>query len=62
MNNFQTSIDKNLSQKKKLETYIKDAEISSGFFKQLLLKVNDQQRILKEIDLESLNFVDWIVM
>lgn len=58
MNNFQTSIDKNLSQKKKLETYIKDAEISSGFFKQLLLKVNDQQRILKEIDLESLNFVD----
>lgn len=58
MNNFQTSIDKNLSQKKKLESYIKDAEISSGFFKQLLTKINDQQRILKEIDLESLNYVD----
>ncbi|KAI5962865.1 FZO1 [Candida margitis] len=58
MNSFQTSIDKNLSQKKKLESYIKDAEISSGFFKQLLMKVNDQQRVLKEIDLESLNFVD----
>lgn len=58
MNNFQTSIDKNLSQKKKLESYIKDAEISSGFFKHLLTKVNDQQRILKEIDLESVNLVD----
>ncbi|KAI5955199.1 FZO1 [Candida jiufengensis] len=58
MNNFQTSIDKKLIQKEKLESYIKDAELSSGFFKQLRNKINFQQKVLKEIDLESVNYVD----
>ncbi|KAI3403169.2 FZO1 [Candida oxycetoniae] len=58
MNNFQTSIDKRVVQKEKLEVCIKDAEISSGFFNHLLMKINHQQRALKEIDLESVNLVD----
>ncbi|CAK9441169.1 uncharacterized protein LODBEIA_P50380 [Lodderomyces beijingensis] len=58
MNNFQTSIDKRILQKEKLESYIKDAELSSGFFKQLLKKINHQRKVLKEIDLESVISVD----
>lgn len=58
MNNFQTSIDKRSNEKAELEKVIKDAEISSGFFKNLLTKVERQQGLLKEIDLESINFVE----
>ncbi|KAI5965667.1 FZO1 [Candida pseudojiufengensis] len=58
MNNFQTSIDKKLTQKTKLESYIKDAELSSGFFKQLLNKINHQQKYLQDIELELVNEVE----
>ena len=58
MNNFQTSIDKRVVQKEKLEKYIKDAELSSGFFKQMLSKIYHQQKVLNDIDLESVVSVE----
>lgn len=58
MNNFQTSIDKRSGEKEKLEKEIKDAEISAGYFKTMLTKIDRQQHIVEEIDLESLNTVD----
>ncbi|EGW35531.1 uncharacterized protein SPAPADRAFT_131477 [Spathaspora passalidarum NRRL Y-27907] len=58
MNNFQTNIDKRIGEKQKLETSIKDAELSYGYFHDLLKKVEYQQGLLKEIDLESVHEVD----
>jgi mitofusin len=51
MNNFQTSIDKRNNEKAKLEKIIKDAEISSGFFKHLFTKIHVQQESLGKIEL-----------
>lgn len=58
MNNFQTSIDKRLGEKENLEKCINDAELSSGYFKDLLNKIDYQKKLVNEIDLESLNTVD----
>lgn len=58
MNNFQTSIDKRSGEKEKLEKEIKDAELSSGYFKALLEKIDRQQSFVEEIDVESINSVD----
>lgn len=58
MNNFQTSIDKRSGEKEKLEKEIKDAEISSGYFLQMLAKVSRQQTAVENIDLESIYVVD----
>lgn len=58
MNNFQTSIDKRCGEKEKLEKEIKDAEISSGYFLQMLAKVSRQQTAVENIDLESIYVVD----
>lgn len=58
MNNFQTSIDKRTNEKEELETSIKDAEMSISHFKNLLSKINHQQQIVGEIDLESVNTID----
>lgn len=51
MNNFQTSIDKRNNEKAKLEKIIKDAEISSGFFKHLFTKIHVQQESLEKVEL-----------
>lgn len=58
MNDFQTSIDKRSGEKEKLEKEIKDAEISSGYFLQMLAKVSSQQNAVENIDLESIYVVD----
>ncbi|GEQ67031.1 hypothetical protein JCM33374_g694 [Metschnikowia sp. JCM 33374] len=58
MNNFQTSIDKRNGEKEKLECEIKNAEISSGYFKTLLEQIKHQNSCLEEIDLESVYTVD----
>ncbi|SGZ47834.1 CIC11C00000003082 [Sungouiella intermedia] len=58
MNNFQTSIDKRSGEKEKLEKEIKNAEISSGYFLQMLAKVSNQQNAVENIDLESIYVVD----
>ncbi|RLV92265.1 Mitofusin FZO1 [Spathaspora sp. JA1] len=58
MNNFQTNIDKRIGEKQKLEDNIRDAELSFGYFHDLLKKVEYQQGLLNEIDLESVHEVD----
>lgn len=58
MNNFQTSIDKRNGEKENLEAEIKNAEISSGYFKTLLEQVKHQTSCVEEIDLESVYTVD----
>lgn len=58
MNNFQTSIDKRSGEKEKLEKEIRDAEISSGYFAQMLNKIKNQQAAVEGIDLENVYVVD----
>ncbi|KAK6462658.1 hypothetical protein DFJ63DRAFT_313788 [Scheffersomyces coipomensis] len=58
LNNFQTSIDKRISEKSDLESSIKDAEISFKYFHELQKKIGYQRGLLDEIDLESVNTVD----
>lgn len=58
MNNFQTSIDKRSGEKEKLEKEIKDAEISSGYFRQMLSKISHQHAAVEGIDLENVYVVD----
>ncbi|KAM9899630.1 hypothetical protein OXX69_009396 [Metschnikowia pulcherrima] len=58
MNNFQTSIDKRNGEKERLESEIRNAEISSGYFKALLEQISHQKSCVDEIDLESVYTVD----
>ncbi|KAG7665970.1 FZO1 [[Candida] subhashii] len=58
MNNFQTTLDKRINEKNELEKSIKDAELSFGYFHNLLKKIQYQQGKLNEIDLESVHLVD----
>lgn len=58
MNNFQTSIDKRSVEKEKIEKSIKDAELSSGYFRSLLGKISHQKELISDIDLERLNSVE----
>lgn len=58
MNSFQTSIDKRSGEKEKLEKEIKDAQISSGYFSQMLTKISHQQAAVEGIDLENVYVVD----
>lgn len=58
MNNFQTSIDKRSVEKEKIEKNIADAELSKGYFHELLTKIQHQKKNVEEIDLESINLVD----
>lgn len=58
MNNFQTSIDKRASEKKKLEAEIRDALQSYSYFHSMLTKVQRQRGLVEEIDLESVYVVD----
>lgn len=58
MNSFQTSIDKRSGEKKKLEKEVSDAELSRGYFKNLLIKIERQQKFVEDIDLEKIHSVD----
>lgn len=58
MNSFQTSIDKRSLEKEEIEKSIKDAELSSGYFRSLLDKISQQKELISEIDLERMNSVE----
>lgn len=58
LNNFQTSIDKRSEEKKKLEKEVNDAELSRGYFKDLLTKIERQNKLVEDIDLEKIHTVD----
>lgn len=58
MNNFQTSIDKRSLEKEKLEKTIKDAELSYGYFHDLLGKISYQRSLVEDIDIESLHTIE----
>ncbi|CUM62922.1 uncharacterized protein PRCAT00000482001 [Priceomyces carsonii] len=58
MNNFQTSIDKRLVEKKQLEKDLQDSNKSFGYFHDFLLKIEYQRNLLEQIDLENVNIVD----
>lgn len=58
MNNFQTSIDKRNLEKENLEKEINDAELSRGYFLDMLDKIRRQQDTVKAIDLEGAHIVD----
>lgn len=58
MNNFQTSIDRRSGEKEKLEKEIRNAEISSGYFKDLLGKIEKETKFVYDIDLEKIHTVD----
>lgn len=57
LNGFQTSIDKRLLEKEKLEKQIKDADLSYGYFHEMLVKILNQKSLLALIELE-VNIVD----
>lgn len=58
MNNFQTSIDKRNIEKENLEREINDAELSRGYFLDMLSKIQRQHDAVEAIDLEGANIVD----
>ncbi|PSK39709.1 hypothetical protein C7M61_001514 [Candidozyma pseudohaemuli] len=58
MNNFQTSIDRRSGEKEKLEKEIRNAEISSGYFRDLLVKIEKESKFVYDIDLEKIHSVD----
>lgn len=57
LNGFQTSIDKRLLEKEKLEKQIQDADLSYGYFHDMLTKILNQKQSLASINLE-VNTVD----
>lgn len=58
MNNFQTSIDKRNQEKIKIESRIKDANISLSYFDDLIEKIDHEYKLVKDINLENVNTVD----
>lgn len=58
MNNFQTSIDKRNVEKENLEREINDAELSRGYFLDMLDKIRRQHDAVDAIDLEGAHIVD----
>lgn len=58
MNNFQTSIDRRSGEKEKLEKDIRSSEISSAYFKDLLVKIERESKFVHDIDLEKIHSVD----
>lgn len=52
MNNFQTSIDKRHNEKQKIEDEIRNANLSLGYFKELLDKVHHEVNLIHNVDLE----------
>ncbi|CAK7903560.1 mitofusin Fzo1p [[Candida] anglica] len=58
MTNFQTSIDKRSVEKERIEKNIADADLSYGYFRDLLKKIQHQQKYVDDIDLESINLVE----
>lgn len=58
MNNFQTSIDKRSGEKERLEKEIRTANISAGYFKNLIEKIANETKFVEDIDLEKIHSVD----
>lgn len=58
MNNFQTSLDKRSVEKENLEKEMKNAELSSKYFSDMLEKINTRVSFVEEIDLESIYSVE----
>lgn len=58
MNNFQTSIDKRIGEKERLEKEIRNANISCEYFKGLSKQICHQETAVQEIDLESIYSIE----
>lgn len=58
MNNFQTSLDKRSAEKESLEKEMKNAELSSKYFNDVLEKIEARKRFVEDIDLESIYSVE----